>query len=51
MAILTQMVVGKGTLNPLITEGLLKILRDLIPLIPPKSSTNFFPWNGDPESK
>ena len=27
MASLTQTVVGKGTLNPLIAEGLLKILR------------------------
>jgi len=31
MANPTQTVVGKGTLNPLIVEGLLKNLRDLIP--------------------
>jgi len=31
MASPTQMVVGKGTPNLLITEDLLKILRDLIP--------------------
>jgi len=42
----TQMVVGKGTPNPLIAEGLLKILADLIPLFPPKSLTNSYPQNG-----
>ena len=31
MTSLIQMVVGKGTPNPLIAEGLLKILRDLVP--------------------
>ena len=46
MPSLTQMVVGKGISNPLITEGLLKILRDLIPTFPPKSSINSLPWNG-----
>ena len=30
MASPTQTVVGKGTPNPLIAEGLLKILRDLV---------------------
>ena len=30
MASLTQTVVGKGIPNPLIAEGLLKILRDLV---------------------
>jgi len=30
MASPTQIVVGKGTLNPLIVEDLLKILRDFI---------------------
>jgi len=34
------MVVSKGIPNSLIAEGLLKILRDLIPLFPPKSLTN-----------
>jgi len=43
----TQMVVGKGISNPLTTEGLLKILRDLIPFdLSPKSLTNSCPWNG-----
>ena len=46
MASLTQTVVGKGTPNPLIAEGLLKILRDLVPSFPPKSLTNFLPQNG-----
>jgi len=32
----TQTVVAKGKSNPLITEGLLKILRELIPPIPTK---------------
>ena len=41
----TQMVVGKGTPNLLIVEGLLKILRDLVPLSPPKSLTNFHTRN------
>ena len=40
MASPTQMVVGKGTPNPLIAEGLLKILVDLILLSPPKSLSN-----------
>jgi len=46
MASLTQTVVDKGILNSLIAEGLLKILRDLIPPFPPKSLTNSRPWNG-----
>ena len=46
MASPTQTVVGKGTSNPLIAEGLLKTLRDLIPHSPPKSLTNSHPWNG-----
>jgi len=37
MASQTQMVVGKGKSIPLIAEGLLKILGDLIPPILPKS--------------
>jgi len=41
-----QTVVGKGIPNPLITEGLLKILKDLIPLSFPKSLTNSHPSNG-----
>jgi len=40
MASLIQTVVHKGISNPLIAEGLLKILRDLIPPSPPKSLTN-----------
>ena len=36
MASLTQMVVGKGIPNSFITEGLLKILRDLVPPFPRK---------------
>jgi len=36
----TQTVVGKGIPNPLIAEGLLEILRDLISPSPPKSLTN-----------
>ena len=40
MANPTQTVVHKGISNPLIAEGLLKILRDLIPPSPPKSLTN-----------
>jgi len=43
MASLTQMVVGKGIL---VAEGLLKILRDLVPSFPPKSLTNFLSRNG-----
>ena len=45
MASLTQTVVGKNIPNPLIAEGLLKILQDLIPTSPPKSPTNSFSWN------
>ena len=40
MASPTQTVVVKGKLNPLITENLLKILRDMIPTSPSKSHTN-----------
>jgi len=39
------MVIGKGIPNPLIAEGLLKILRDLVLSFPPKSLTNSLPWN------
>ena len=47
MANPTQMVAGKGIPNPLTAEDLLKILRDLIPFdSPPKSLTNFCPWDG-----
>jgi len=47
MASPTQKVVSKGVLNPLTAEGLLKILRDMIPLdSSPKSLTNSRPWNG-----
>jgi len=46
MAILTQTVVGKGTLNSLIVEGMLKILRDLIPHFSLKFLTNSLSWNG-----
>jgi len=45
MASPTQIVVGKGKTNPLIAEDLLKILRVLILLTPPKSLTNSFLWN------
>jgi len=46
MASPTETVVGKGIPNPLIAEGLVKILRDLVPPSPPKSLTNSLPWNG-----
>jgi len=46
MASPTQTVVGKGIPNLLIAEGLLKILRDLVPSSPPKSLTNSLPRNG-----
>jgi len=46
MASPTQTVVGKNTPNPLIAEGLLKNLKDLIPPSPPKFLTNFHLWNG-----
>jgi len=46
MASPTQMVVGKGIPNSLIAEGLLKILKELIPPSPPKSHTNSRLWNG-----
>ena len=46
MASPTQMVVSKGTPNPSIAEGLLKILRDLVPSSPPKSPSNSYPQNG-----
>jgi len=46
MASPTQTVVGKIIPNPLIAEGLLKIMMDLIPLSPPKSLTNSCLWNG-----
>jgi len=39
------MIVGKCIPNPLITEDLLKILRDLIPPSLSKSLTNSRPWN------
>ena len=42
----TQTIVGKGIPNPLIVEGLLKILRDLVSFFPPKSLTNSLPQNG-----
>ena len=46
MASPTQVVIGKGKPNSLITEGLLKILRDLILLFPLNFLTNSRPWNG-----
>jgi len=49
MASLTQIVVGKGIPNSLIAEGLLKILRDLIPPFPPKFLTNSHPWMVGPQ--
>jgi len=51
MASPTQTVVGKDIPNPLIIEGLLKIMRDLIPYSPPKSLTNSHPWNGKTTKK
>jgi len=36
MASPTQTVVGKSIPNPLIPEDLLKIIKDLIPSLPPK---------------
>jgi len=42
MASPTQTVVSKVTPNPLIADGLLKILRDLVPSSPLKSLTNSF---------
>jgi len=42
MASPTQTVVGKDTPNPLIAEGLLKILGDLVP----SSPINSYPQNG-----
>jgi len=46
MASPTQTVIDKVTSNSLIAEGLLKILRDLVPSSPPKSPTNSHPQNG-----
>jgi len=46
MASPTQAIVGKGKPNPLIDEDLLKILRDLILLIPPKFLKNSLSRNG-----
>jgi len=45
MASPTQMVVVKDKPNLLIIEDILKISRDLIPLIPSKSLTSLL-WNG-----
>jgi len=45
MASLTQTVVVKDILNLLITEGFLKILRDLIQTSPPNSLNSSLPWN------
>ena len=42
----TQTIVSKYIPNPLIAEGLLKILRDLVLSSPPKFLTNFLPRNG-----
>jgi len=41
-----QTVVRKGIPNLLIAEGLLKILRDLIPTFLPKFLTNSLPFHG-----
>ena len=46
MASPTETVVGKGISNSLIAEGLLKILKDLVPSSPPKFLTNSLPPNG-----
>ena len=46
MASPTQTVAGKGTPNPLIAEGLLKILLELVPSSPLKSLTNSHLKNG-----
>jgi len=43
MASPTQTVVAKGIPNSLIAEGLLKILRDLVPSPPSKISYQFSP--------
>ena len=47
MASPTQAVVDKGIPNPLIAENLLKILRDLLLVSPPKSLTNSRSWNDE----
>jgi len=46
MASPTQMVVDKEKPNSLIAEDLLKILRELISPIAPKSLTIYLMWNG-----
>jgi len=46
MASPTQTLVGKGIPNPLIAEGLLKILWDLVLPSPIKSLTNSLSRNG-----
>ena len=46
MASSTQTVVSKDIPNLLIAEGLLKILRDLVPSFPQKSLTNTLLRNG-----
>jgi len=46
MASPTQTVVGKSIPNLLIAEDLLKILRDLILLIPTRIPYQFSSWNG-----
>jgi len=51
MASPTQTVVDKAIPNSLIAEGLLKIMRDLILLCPPKFLTNSRPWNGKTSKK
>jgi len=45
MASPTQTVVGIGSSNLLIAEGLLKILRDLVPSSPRESPANSLPQN------